>query len=122
MINEYYSPGTRVSQPVPPGTRSGDPVRVGPLNGVAATDIGAGGNIASHATVDYSPAIYRMEVTGQITSGGQALYLTPRDGSTAPVLSTSGSGDPWGHAIPPRDGDGRRTETSGAWLVRPAQR
>ena len=121
MKNEYMSPATKLSLPVVAGTVSGDPVRVGEANGVAATHIGEGGNPAGAATVVTDQNSYEYEVTGAIAGPFTKVYLTARNGATAPVLSTTGTGDPWGHTIPKVGETGARTATSGLAIVRPAQ-
>lgn len=121
MKNEYMRPAAELSLPVVAGTKSGDPVRVGAFNGVAATDIGAGGNADTHASVVLDARSYEYEVAGAITGPGDLVYLTARDGSTAPILSTTGTGDPWGYTVPKVGESGVRAATSGVAVVRPAQ-
>lgn len=121
MKNEYMRPATELSLPVVAGTKSGDPVKVGAVNGVAATDIGKGGNAATHASVVTDARSYEYEVAGAITGPFDLVYLTARDGDTAPILSTTGSGDPWGYTVPKVGESGVRAATSGVAVVRPAQ-
>lgn len=124
MKNEYMRPADNLSLPVVAGTKSGDPVRVGRLNGVAATDIAAGGNPAGAATVLTDSRSYLYEVTGAITGPGQAVFITARAGATAPVLTTTDPGGgvaPWGHVIPKVGESGVRVATTGVAVVRPAQ-
>jgi predicted RecA/RadA family phage recombinase len=121
MKNTYQRPATALSLPVVAQTKSGDPVRVGALNGVAATNIGEGGNASTHATVVTDPNGYLYEVAGAITGPGQAVYLTARAGATAPVLSTTVSGAIWGYVYPKAGESGVRGATSGVAVVRPAQ-
>ena len=122
MRNEYMRPATELSLPVPEGTVSGDPVRVGAVNGVAATNRGGGGNAPTHATVVTDARSYLLEVGGTIAGPFTPVYLTPRgEGGAAPVLSTTGTGDPWGYTVPKVDETGARTADTGAAVVRPAQ-
>lgn len=121
MKNEHMNPATELSLPVVAGTKSGDPVRVGAFNGVAATGIGEGGNSAGSASVVTDPRAYTYEVDGAISGPGDAVYLTARAGDTAPILSTTGTGDPWGYTVPVVGESGVRAATSGVAVVRPAQ-
>lgn len=121
MRNEYMVPATELSLPVEEGTESGDPVTVGAFNGVAATNIGEGGNVETHASVVTDARAYTYEVDGAIAGPGTPVYLTARSGSTAPILSTTGTGDPWGYTVPKAGESGERTATSGVAVVRPAQ-
>lgn len=121
MKNEYMRPATELSLPVPAGTRSGDPVTVGVFNGVAATGRGEGGNTATHASVVTDARSYTYEVGGEIAGPGTPVYLTARSGGTAPALSTTGTGDPWGYTVPKVGESGARTATTGVAVVRPAQ-
>ena len=121
MRNEYMRPATELSLPVVEGTISGDPVKVGALNGVAATTRGEGGNAATHASVVTDARSYELEVDGAIEGPGTPVYLTARSGSTAPSLSTTGTGDAWGYTIPKVGESGARSATSGLAVVRPAQ-
>lgn len=126
MKNEYMRPGTGLSLPVVAGTKAGDPVRVGVVNGVAATDRSetgalAGGNPVGNASVVTDPNLYTYEVGGAIAGPFTAVYLTARAGSTAPILSTTGTGAPWGYTVPKVGESGVRAATSGVAVVRPAQ-
>lgn len=121
MKNEYMRPAVELSLPVVAGTVSGDPVRVGVLNGVAATDAGDGGNARGNASVVSDARSYTYEVGGAIAGPFTAVYLTARDGATAPILSTAGTGDPWGYTVPKVGESGVRAGTSGVTVVRPAQ-
>jgi len=127
MKNEYMRPAEHLSLPVVAGTKSGDPVRVGAANGVAATDrneeggaYGAG-NPAGNASVLLDARSYTYEVDGAIDEPFTPVYLTPRSGATAPVLSTTGTGEPWGYTVPKVGETGVRVATSGVAVVRPAQ-
>lgn len=121
MKNEYMRPAVELSLPVVEGTRSGDPVRVGAVNGVAATHRGEGFNAATHASVVTDARSYEYEVGGAIGGPFTAVYLTARTASAAPVLSTTGTGTPWGYTVPKVGATGARTATSGLAVVRPAQ-
>jgi hypothetical protein len=121
MKNEYMRPATELSLPVVAQTKSGDPVRVGAFNGVAATDVGAGGNATGNASVVTDARSYEYEVGGAIAGPGTAVFLTARSGATAPILSTTGSGAPWGYTVPKVGETGVRAATSGVAVVRPAQ-
>lgn len=126
MKNEYMRPAVELSLPVVAGTKSGDPVRVGAVNGVAATDRSetsapAGGNPVGNASVVTDARSYTYEVAGAIAGPFTPVYLTARAGATAPVLSTTGSGAPWGYTVPKVGETGARTATSGQAVVRPAQ-
>lgn len=70
-----YSLSVAVSHPTAPD--SGDPVRYGNLTGVALTDEGAGGNAATHTTVDFGPAVWEVSVDDNEGSGiavGDAIF------------------------------------------------
>lgn len=124
MRNKYMRPAEDLALPVPAGTRSGDPVRVGAANGVAATHVGEGGNASGHASVDLSASSYEYEVDGAIATPFTPVYLTARDGDTAPVLTTTDPADgtnPWGYTVPKVGESGVRAATSGVAVVRPAQ-
>ena len=121
MKNEYMRPALELSLPVVDGTVSGDPVRVGAANGVAATGKGEGTNPAGNASVVTDARSYLLEVEGAIPGPFTPVYLTPRSGSTAPKLSVTGSGSPWGYTVPKVGETDSRTATSGQVPVRPAQ-
>ena len=126
MKNEYMRPVAELSLPVVAGTKSGDPVRVGAFNGVAATDrseVGAlaGTNPVGNASVVTDARSYEYEVAGTIAGPGTAVYLTPRDGATAPILSTVPGPAIWGYTVPKVGETGVRVATSGVAVVRPAQ-
>jgi hypothetical protein len=121
MKNEYMRPAVELSLPVVAGTVSGDPVRVGVVNGVAATDRDAGGNPAGSATVVTDARSYTYEVAGAIPGPFTPVFLTARAGATAPVLSVTGTGSPWGYTVPKVGETGARVATSGVVVVRPAQ-
>jgi predicted RecA/RadA family phage recombinase len=88
MKNKIYRPGNDLSLPVPSGTKSGEPVKVGGFVGVASTNRGEGGNIATHASVDISGDVFELPVDGAIASVGTAIYIT-----SARALSVSASGN-----------------------------
>lgn len=121
MRNEAIRPGNELSLPVPEGTVSGDPVKVGGLVGVAATSRGEGGNIATHASVLIDGRVYTFTVDGEISGVGQQVYLTPRNGDTAPVLSTSGdAANLFGHTVSHADGTyATKPAAAGPALVKP---
>lgn len=121
MKNEYMSPSTSMSLPVVAGTKSGDPVRVGAVNGVAATGIGEGGNPTGNATVVTDARSYEYEVAGAIAGPFTPVYLTARAGATAPILSITAAGEPWGYTVPKVGESGVRAATTGVAVVRPAQ-
>lgn len=121
MRNEYMRPATELSLPVVAGTVSGDPVRVGAVNGVAATGIGEGGNPAGNASVVTDARSYTYEVDGAIAAPFTPVFLTARAGATAPILSITGTGAPWGYTVPKVGESGVRAATSGVAVVRPAQ-
>lgn len=101
MKNEHFRPASELSLPVPSGTKSGDPVKVGALVGVAATDRGAGGNIATHATVLMDDRAYMLDVDGAITGVGQPIYIVAAD-NTLTVTATANT--LFGHSVPKADG------------------
>jgi hypothetical protein len=109
MKNTYQRPATELSLPVVAQTKAGDPVRVGSINGVAATNIGEGGNAATHASVDTRPNGYLYEVAGAISGPGIPVYLVPRSGAI------------WGYVYPKAGESGVRGATTGVAVVRPAQ-
>lgn len=77
--NQIYEPGYKLSVVVtdPTTPASGDPVRYGVLTGVALTDEGEGGNIATETTVDFGPGVWDLPVTaesGAISVGDTLFY------------------------------------------------
>lgn len=88
MKNEYFSPASELSLPVPVGTVAGDPVVIGSLVGVAACDRGAGGNIDTHAAVLMDDRAYLLDVNGAITEVGTKIYIEP-DGDLTVTASTN---------------------------------
>lgn len=116
MKNEYLRPGTELSVPVPSGTKSGEPVLVGAMPGVAATDRGAGGNIAGHATVLFDGRVYEFDVDGAIAGVGTAIYIT----SARALTTTATSNTLYGYSVCKADGS-LATKSSGVGkaLVKP---
>jgi predicted RecA/RadA family phage recombinase len=95
-INRVYEDANSIPLTVGVGVVSGDPVQVGDLVGVAVTDRGAGGNIATQATVALKGA-WRVEVTaddGAITEG-EKIYI---DGA-GDLSNTAAGGKLFGHAL-----------------------
>ena len=122
MALPYMRPAMQLSLPVPAGTKSGDPVIVGAIAGVAVTNIGEGGNAATHASVDTSPNLWEYEVKNAIAGPGTPVYATARAGATAPILDTTAGGKPlWGYTVPKAGESGVRAGTSGVTTVCPAQ-
>lgn len=113
MKNEAVVPASELSLPVPVGTVSGDPVKVGSLVGVCATDRGAGGNLATHASVLMDDRAYVLDVDGAITGVGQPIYIITAD-NTLTVTATSNT--LFGHTVCKADG----TFTTKATGVGPA--
>lgn len=124
MKNEFQRPATELSLPVVAGTVSGDPVRVGVANGVAATNVGEGGNPAGSASVVTDARSYQYEVAGAIAGPFTPVFITARNGATAPILTTVDPADgtkPWGYTVPKVGETGVRAGASGTAIVRPAQ-
>jgi predicted RecA/RadA family phage recombinase len=48
---------------------TGDPVRIGAVTGVALTDEGEGGNIATECSIDLSPSVWDVVVDDDATTG-----------------------------------------------------
>lgn len=72
--NQIYKPGYQLSVVVtdPAAPVSGNAVRCGSLTGVALTDKGEGGNIATETTVDFGPGVWSLPVKGE--SGAISLW------------------------------------------------
>lgn len=100
MKNEYMRPSSELSLPVPDGTKAGDPVKVGGFVGVAATDRGAGGNIAAHASVVMDDRAYLLDVDGAIAGVGTQIFITAGNTLTA----TAAGNTLFGHSICKADG------------------
>jgi len=70
----------------PAAPNAGDPVRYGVCTGVALTDKGAGGNIATETTVDFGIRVWDLpvidEVGGGIAVGAVLFYADALDGLT----------------------------------------
>lgn len=117
MKNEAFRPGGELSLPVPSGTKSGEPVVVGALVGVAATDRGAGGNIATHASVLIDGRVYQLDVDGAIANAGTPIYITTTRTLT---ITSGGSNVLFGHSVPAADGSFTTKSTGvGPALVKP---
>lgn len=88
------------SSPTTP--QSGDPVRYGYLTGVALTDEGEGGNIATETSVDFSQGIWDLSCKGVDDDGnsaiavGNAIFYVDAD---TPKLSKKVSGYFFGIAM-----------------------
>lgn len=126
MKNEHMRPAVELSLPVVASTKSGDPVRIGVVNGVAATNRSETGNIVGsnpvgNASVVTDARSYTYEVAGAIAGPFTPVFLTARAGATAPILSITGTGSPWGYTVPKVGESGVRAATSGVAVVRPAQ-
>ncbi|EFQ82710.1 hypothetical protein HMPREF0063_11919 [Aeromicrobium marinum DSM 15272] len=118
MKNLAFRPGNELSLPVPSGTVSGEPVKVGAFCGVAATSRGEGvGNIATHASVDITGAVFQIDVDGAITGVGQPIYIIT---ATRALTVTATDNELWGHSACAADGS-FTTKSSGVGpaLVKP---
>lgn len=116
MKNKVYRPGNDLSLPVPSGTKSGEPVKVGGFVGVASTDRGKGGNIATHASVDISGDVFEINVDGVISGVGTPIYIT----SARALTVTSTNNELFGYSACLADGSSA-TKASGVGpaLVKP---
>jgi predicted RecA/RadA family phage recombinase len=92
-----------VTHPTTP--TSGLPVRFGVVSGVALTDEGEGGNIATETTVDFSPSVWEISVdddagTG-ITVGAKLWYHDTGTGTPATSVNNNptGANAPFGIAL-----------------------
>jgi hypothetical protein len=102
--NIIYEPGWKlkvvVSNPATPV--SDDPVRYGNLTGLALTDEGEGGNIATETTVDFGPFVADLSVKAVDGSGdspvavGDAIWYVDAD---TPKLSKKTAGYFYGVAM-----------------------
>lgn len=101
MKNEAFVPASELSLPVPEGVLSGEPVVVGALVGVAATDRGAGGNIATHASVLMDDRAFELDVDGAIAGVGTAIYIVTADRS---LTTTEGTNTLFGYSVCNADG------------------
>jgi predicted RecA/RadA family phage recombinase len=80
-----------VTSPAVPVT--GDPVRYGFATGVALTDEGEGGNIATETTVDFGLKVWDLSVTDTVGGGiavGAVLFLHDGAPTTIDNLNTAG--------------------------------
>lgn len=115
MKNERTPIVDYFSAKVPTGTKSGDPVLVlgGSVPAVAATDEGAGGNIAGRASVQ-SIGIYDVWTTDAVAAEGTAIYITG-DGTAAGALTTTvGTNKLFGRTIAAPDGSGATKASGGS--------
>ena len=118
--NIIYTPGDRISAPVPAGTKSGQPLRIGGLNAIAVTDRAktdvaalntdgtrnasynwGGGNPNGYASIWLEGA---AEVTVTATDApdfGAAIYID----SAGALTATATSNTLWGHCIDPNPTD-----------------
>lgn len=113
MKNERTPNPDYFSAKVPTGTESGDPVLVlaGNVPAVAATDEGAGGNIAGRASVQ-TVGVYDVWTTDAVAAEGTAIYATG-DGTTVTTLTTTvGTNKLFGRTVAAADGTGA-TKASG---------
>lgn len=101
MKTEVFVPASELSLPVPSGTVSGDPVKVGSLVGVCATDRGAGGNIAGHATVLMDDRAHLLDVDGAIAGVGTPIYIVAADNS---LTTTATANTLFGYSVCKADG------------------
>lgn len=102
--NIIYEPGYNLSvvcsNPTTPA--SGDPVRYGNMTGIALTDEGEGGNIATETTVNFGPFVADLSVKGVDADGnspvavGDALWYVDAD---TPKLSKKATGYFYGFAM-----------------------
>lgn len=102
--NLVYKPGWELSVVVsnPATPASGDPVRYGNSTGLALTDEGGGGNVATETTVDFGPFVADLSVKGVDDSGNSAVAVG--DGiwyvdADTPKLSKKTSGYFYGFAL-----------------------
>lgn len=101
MKNEAFVPASELSLPVPVGTKSGEPVLVGSLPGIAATNRGEGGNIATHATVLMDDRAYELDVDGAIPGVGTPIFIVTADRS---LTVTAAGNTLWGFSVCKADG------------------
>lgn len=95
-----WSLAVACSDPTTPAT--GDPVRFGEMTGIALTDEGEGGNIATETTVYFGPCVVDVSVKGVDGSGNSAVAVGDMifyvDADT-PKLSKKASGYFFGFAL-----------------------
>jgi len=102
--NIVHEPGYKLAVVVtdPATPASGDPVRYGNLTGLAMTDEGEGGNIATETTVDFGPFVADLSVKAVDGSGdspvavGDALWYVDAD---TPKISKKATGYFYGFAL-----------------------
>jgi len=95
--NIIYEPGSKLSVVVsnPTTPASGDPVRYGNLTGLALTDEGGGGNVATETTVDFGSFLADLSVKGvdgdgdSVVAVGDAIWYVDAD---TPPLSKKTAG------------------------------
>lgn len=116
MKNERIANPDYFSAPVPSGTKSGDAVLVfGAVPAVAATDEGAGGNIAGRASVE-SRGVFDLWTTDAVSAEGTKIYITGNGTSAGTLTTTSTSNTLLGVTIAAPDGTGA-TKASGGTAV-----
>lgn len=71
-LNQEFTPGNRLSLPctAPTTPASGDPVLIGQIPAIALTDEGAGGNAATHTSVQ-TDGVWNLLAEG-VTGGGNS--------------------------------------------------
>jgi hypothetical protein len=120
MKNERTQVVDFFSAKVPTGTKSGDPVLAlgASTPAVAATDEGAGGNIAGRASVQ-SAGIFDLWTTDAVAAEGAAIYITG-DGTAAGTLTTTASGNTlFGRTVAAADGTGATKASGGSKAAGP---
>jgi hypothetical protein len=99
-LQDHYALPVVVTHPAAPD--SGDPVRYGVFTGIALTDEGDGGNIATETTVYFGPVVADVSVKGIDDSSNSAVavgdIITYTDADTPP-LSKKSSGYFFGFAM-----------------------
>lgn len=121
--NIIYTPGDRISAPVPAGTKSGQPLRIGRLNAIAVTDRAktdvaalntdgtrnasynwGGGNPNGYASIWLEGAAEVTVTAATAPAFGDAVYI-----STGGLTATATGNTLWGNCIdsnPTDNGDG----------------
>lgn len=84
--NEVFSPGRRLTVPVPAGVLSGAPVVVGSIVGVAQIDRTSDGNVS----ID-TEGVYELTVTGAIALGAP-VYAVVAAGLVTSLTASDGGG------------------------------
>ena len=122
--NIIYTPGDRISAPVPAGTKSGQPLRIGGLNAIAVTDRAktdvaalntdgtrnaaynwGGGNPNGSASIWLEGAAEVVVTAATAPAFGDAVYID----SAGALTATATSNTLWGNCIdsnPTDNGDG----------------